>query len=100
MATAGAGKIIAAHYSLVTKFPVGGSPKWDYLTVDDANRRLYLSHESEVDVFDAAPGASAGKIADTPGVHGIAIAPESGRGFTSNGQASSVTIFDLKSMAI
>jgi len=100
MATAGAGILAAANYSLVTKFPVGGSPKWDYLTVDGANRRLYLSHESEVDVFDTDSGASAGKIADTPGVHGIAIAPESGRGFTSNGQVSSVTVFDLKSLAL
>ena len=62
MATAGAGILAAANYSLVTKFPVGGSPKWDYLTVDGANRRLYLSHESEVDVFDADSGASAGKL--------------------------------------
>jgi len=100
LAAVGAGTIAAANYSLVRKFPVDGMPKWDYLTVDDVNRRLYLSHDSEVAVFDVDSGASSGKLADTPGVHGIAIAPESGRGFTSNGQGSSVTIFDLKSLAI
>ena len=100
MTAAGAGILAAADYSLVTKFRVGGPPKWDLLTVDDVNRRLYLSHESEVDVFDADSGAPSGKIRDTPGVHGIAIAPESGRGFTSNGLAATVTIFDLKSLAV
>jgi YVTN family beta-propeller protein len=87
-------------YSLFKKFPVNGAAKWDYLTVDDVNRRLYLSHESEVAVFDVDSGSAAGRIADTPGVHGIAIAPEAGRGFTSNGQVGSVTIFDLKSLAV
>ena len=100
MLAAGAGILAAGNYSLIKKFPVNGTPKWDYLTVDEANRRLYLSHESEVAVFDVDSGASAGAVANTPGVHGIAIAPESGRGFTSNGQASTVTIFDLKSLAV
>ena len=97
---ASAGILAAGNYSLVKKFPVNGVPKWDFLTVDEANRRLYLSHESEVAVFDVDSGASSGAIANTPGVHGIAIAPESGRGFTSNGQASTVTIFNLKTLAI
>jgi hypothetical protein len=69
------------QHSLVKKFPVNGTPKWDYLTVDEANRRLYLSHEAEVAVFDVDSGASSGAIANAPGVHGIAIAPKSGRGF-------------------
>lgn len=86
-------------YHLLKTFPVGGAGGWDYLAVDDANRRLYVSHETQVEVLDADSGVAIGKIADTPGVHGIAIAPESGRGFTSNGKASSVTIFDLKSLA-
>ena len=51
-------------------------------------------------MFDVDSGTSVGRIADTPGVHGIAIAPQSSRGFTSNGQASTVTIFDLKSLAV
>lgn len=100
MAAASAEILVSDNYSLVKKFPVNGAAKWDYLTVDEANRRLYLSHESEVAVFDVDTGASFGKIAETPGVHGIAIAPESGRGFTSNGQVSTVTIFDVKSLAI
>jgi YVTN family beta-propeller protein len=92
--------VAASRYLLLKKLPVGGTGGWDYLIVDDANRRLYVSHETQVDVLDVDSGAVVGKIPNTSGVHGIAIAAESGRGFTSNGRASTVTIFDLKSLAI
>ena len=59
---------------------------------------LYVSHGTQVEVLDVDSGAIVGKIEKTPGVHGIAIAPELGRGFVSNGQSSSVTIFDLKTL--
>jgi DNA-binding beta-propeller fold protein YncE len=72
---------------------------WDYCIVDAAGRRLYASHGNHVVVVDADSDELLGKIDNTPGVHGIAIAPELGRGFTSNGQANSSTIFDLKTMA-
>jgi DNA-binding beta-propeller fold protein YncE len=87
-------------YHLLKTVPVGGTEGWDYLAVDETNRRLYISHETEVEVLDADSGAAVGKIANTLGVHGIAIAPESNRGFTSNGKASSVTIFDSKTLGI
>jgi DNA-binding beta-propeller fold protein YncE len=85
-------------YKLIKKIAVPGQGSWDYLTVDEANRRLYVSHGTEVNVIDVDSFEVVGKIPDTPGVHGIAIAPESGRGFISNGQASTVTIFDLKTL--
>jgi DNA-binding beta-propeller fold protein YncE len=85
-------------YRLLKTIPVAGDGGWDYVTVDDAARRVYLSHGNQVDVLDADSGELAGTIADTKGVHGIAIAPDVGRGFTSNGRADTVTIFDLKTL--
>jgi DNA-binding beta-propeller fold protein YncE len=87
-----------AGYRLIKKVPIPGQGGWDYLTVDEGNRRLYVSHGTQVEVLDVDSLEIVGKIPNTPGVHGIAIAPESGRGFVSNGQASTVTIFDLKTL--
>lgn len=84
----------AGEYRLVKKIPIPGNGSWDYLTVDDGARRLYVSHGTEVEVLDVDSGAIVGKIPNTLGVHGIAIATEVGRGFISNGKASTVTIFD------
>jgi DNA-binding beta-propeller fold protein YncE len=85
-------------YHVIKKIPIPGEGSWDYLTVDESARRLYVSHGTQVEVLDVDSGAIVGKIANTPGVHGIAIAPELGRGFVSNGQSSTVTIFDLKTL--
>lgn len=85
-------------YHLLKTIPVPGDGGWDYLTVDEGARRLYVSHGTQVDVLDVDSGAIVGKISDTPGVHGIAVAPGLGRGFVSNGRASTVTIFDLKTL--
>ncbi len=85
-------------YKIIKKIPIPGQGGWDYLTVDEGNRRLYVSHGTQVEVLDVDSLEIVGKIPNTPGVHGIAIAPEPGRGFVSNGQASTVTIFDLKSL--
>jgi YVTN family beta-propeller protein len=89
----------AAGYRLLRTIPVGGTGGWDYLTVDETGQRLFVSHETQVEVIDLASNSVTGKIPDTPGVHGVALAPEDGRGFVSNGQASTVTIFDLKTLA-
>ena len=88
----------AGGFHVIKKIPVPGDGGWDYLTVDESARRLYVSHGTQVEVLDVDSGAIVGKIANTPGVHGIAIAPEVGRGFVSNGKASTVTIFDLKTL--
>ncbi len=72
-------------YHITKKIPVAGQGGWDYLTVDDSARRLYVSHGTQVEVLDVDSGAVVGKIANTPGVHGIAIAPELGRGFVFSG---------------
>jgi YVTN family beta-propeller protein len=85
-------------YSVIKKIPIPGQGSWDYLTVDESARRLYVSHGTQVEVIDIDSDAVVGSLSNTPGVHGVAIAPELGRGFTSNGQSSTVTIFDLKTL--
>src|SRR5215467_5765883 len=87
-----------AGYHVVKTLPVGGDEGWDYVAVDSTGRRVYVSHGTHVVVLDADSGAVAGDIPDTPGVHGIAIASNVGRGFVSSGRANSVTIFDLKTL--
>ena len=86
-------------YHVVTTYKVGGDGGWDYLTTDPDARRIYISRGTNVMVIDADSGKSVGDIADTPGVHGIALAPELGRGFTSNGREGTVSIFDIKTLA-
>src|SRR5882762_3523165 len=83
---------------IIKKIPIPGQGGWDYLIVDEGARRLYVSHGTQVEVLDVDSGAIVGKIPNTLGVHGIAIAPELGRGFVSDGQASTVTVFDLKTL--
>src|SRR5437588_5484980 len=85
-------------YSITKKIPIPGQGSWDYLAVDEGARRLYVSHGTQVEVLDLDSGKIVGSIPKTPGVHGVAIAAEQGRGFVSNGQSSSVTIFDLKTL--
>jgi DNA-binding beta-propeller fold protein YncE len=86
-------------YKVVNTYKIGGDGGWDYLTADAEARRLYISRATHVIVLDLDSGKTVGDIADTPGVHGIALAPELGRGFISNGRDGTVSIFDLKTLA-
>jgi len=88
----------ARDYQLLKKVAVPGTGGWDYLTVDEAARRIYISHSTQVDVLDADSFALVGTIPNTPGVHGIAIASEFGRGYISAGKADAVVPFDLKTL--
>src|SRR5262249_23327481 len=85
-------------YKVSGKIAVEGEGGWDYLLVDEASRRLYLSHATHVVVYDVDSRKVVGDIPDTPGVHGIALAPDLGRGVVSAGRANYVTIFDLKTL--
>ncbi len=87
-------------YHVLNTFKLGGEGGWDYLTLDSASRRLYISRGTHVIVMNADSGTVEGDIPDTPGVHGIALAPELGRGFVSNGKEGTVTIFDLNSLKL
>jgi YVTN family beta-propeller protein len=82
---------------VLQRWKIGGAGGWDYLTVD-AKHRLFLSRGTQVDVVDTQSGKVLGTIPDTQGVHGIALAPDLHRGFTSNGRADSVTVFDLDTL--
>lgn len=87
-------------YHLLDTIKLGGDGGWDYLVLDGAARRLYVSRSTHVVVLDPDTKAVMGEVPDTAGVHGIALAPELGRGFTSNGRSSTCTIFDLKTLAV
>lgn len=86
-------------YTRVADIQIGGGASWDYLAVDPAAKRLYVSHGTEVVVIDTAANTVVGRIADTPGVHGIAVPPGFGRAFTTNGRENTVSIVDTATLA-
>lgn len=83
---------------VVQRWKLGGAGGWDYLTFDPATHRLFISRATRVEVLDTQSGQVVGTIADTPGVHGIALASDLHRGFTSNGKGDSITVFDLDTL--
>ena len=85
-------------YKVSGAIAIGGEARWDYLYVDSEQHRLYVSHGKQTEVIDTQTNKIFGTIADTAGVHGIAIAGDLGLGFTSNGRDDSVTVFDLSSL--
>ncbi len=87
-------------YAVTAHYAVGGEGGWDYLTVDSGARRIYVSRSSHVAVVDADSGKVVGDIPGTEGVHGIALAPDLKKGFTSNGRAGTVSVFELPSLAV
>jgi DNA-binding beta-propeller fold protein YncE len=88
----------ATGYHVASEIQIGGEGSWDDVTADSAGRRLYVSHGTHVVVVDLDSNKVVGDIPDTPGVHGIAIAPEVNRGFVTNGRGNNVTIFDVKTL--
>src|SRR5579875_1768196 len=90
--------LTTVNYHLVKKVVLGGEGFWDYLGFDPMNRHLFVSHGTHVLVINPDTYKVIGDIPDTPGVHGIAVAPELHRGFISDGQADQVTVFDLKTL--
>lgn len=93
--------LAAGPYAKIAEIPIGGAGGFDYSTPDPANRRLYVSHGSEVVVIDTEKNTIAGRMTGLTGVHGIAVAPELGKGFITEGRnGNRVTVFDLKTLAI
>ena len=86
----------ADSYKFVKEIPINGAGGWDYLSIDAKARRLYVTHADEIVIVDLNNETVAGEIAGTTGVHGFAIAPELGRGFSSDGRENKVSIVDLK----
>lgn len=91
-------KTTSPGYRVIKKIAPGGEGGWDYLTIDSAARRLYIARSNRVMVFDVDKGSQIGEIPDTPGVHGVAIIPKLGHGFSSDGGDNTVTVFDLKTL--
>jgi DNA-binding beta-propeller fold protein YncE len=85
-------------YHFITKIDVGGDGGWDYASVDSPARRLYVTHGTKVVVIDMDKNAVVGEITDIPGVHGFALAPELGLGFSSNGMENKASLVDLKTL--
>lgn len=96
--TPGAAGAPGAGYAVERRFVLGGQDGWDYLAIDNQANRLFISRATRVQVVSTSSGTLVGTIPDTPGVHGIALAPELRQGFTSNGRADTVTVFDLESL--
>ena len=92
------GQSPGSGYHLIDSLVLGGEGGWDYLIVDTSAERLYVSRSSRVVVVDLSNKSVVGEIPKTTGVHGIALVPDLGRGYTSNGRDSSVTVFDLKTL--
>jgi DNA-binding beta-propeller fold protein YncE len=88
----------SSEYQVTKKIPLPGPGGWDYLTVDESARRLYVSHATQVVVVDADSLEIVGTIPGLAGAHGIALATEFGRGFITSGQTDSVVVFDLKTL--
>jgi YVTN family beta-propeller protein len=86
-------------YHFLKEIPVAGDGGWDYLSVDSAAQRLYVSHATKVVVIDLANDAVVGEITNTPGVHGLAPAPALGRGMATCGRENKAAIVDLKTLA-
>jgi DNA-binding beta-propeller fold protein YncE len=89
----------AEGYKVLTKIKIGGTGGWDYVALDNTNRRLYATHGTVVEVVDPDAGKVVGQITGLHGVHGVAIAADLNKGFITNGQSNSVTVFDLKTLA-
>ena len=89
-----------SSFKVLKEIKVPGDGKWDYCAFDSVNRVLYISHDTMVQALDVDKGIVVGTIPHTKGVHGIAIAYDLNKGFTSNGKDSSVTVFDLKTFKV
>jgi YVTN family beta-propeller protein len=87
-------------YHAGKEIAVGGEGGWDYLSVDPAAHRLYVSHATKVVVIDTQAGKVVGEIPDTPGVHGFIAVPELGKGYSSNGRGNNVSVVDLKTLKL
>ena len=91
---------LAVGYRVVKRIAIPGDTGWDYITADTEGRRLYVPHDTEVIVLDLDTGATIGKITGPKDAHGVAVARDVARGFVSASDPGSVTIFDLKTLAV
>ena len=91
---------VDAAYHVVARWTIGGEGGWDYLVADAASRRLYVTHNTQIEVLDLDSGKKLGAIPGTVGAHGVALAPALNRGYATSGRDSAVVVFDLKTLAV
>jgi YVTN family beta-propeller protein len=96
--TVGACAADAPKYHVLRHMALGGDGGWDYLTFDPAGHRLFIARSTRVMVVDVAAGRLTAEVVNTPGVHGVALVPDAGQGYASNGRENTVTVFDLKDL--
>src|ERR1700688_4154127 len=87
-----------SDYHLLKTIAVGGTEGWDYVTMDSDARRLYIGRDDHIDVVDVDSGTVVGKITGLSHTHGMVLASDFGRGFTTDGEANTSTIVDLKTL--
>ena len=89
---------VPAPYHLLNTIAIGGEGGWDYLSVDPAGERLYVSHGTQVEVVDLKTRKVVGTVKNTPGVHGIEVLPSANRGYITCGRNNTCVVFDLKTL--
>lgn len=100
-ATQAGGQTAAPTYNLIASVPLGPGDRWDYVTFDAAQDRVYVSHGDHVTVVDARARIVIGDVGTFPGgTHGIGIVPQLDRGYTDDGKAGTASAFDLKSLKV
>jgi YVTN family beta-propeller protein len=92
------GTASAQSYKVLRRIPVGAEGGWDYVRVDPDAKRIYLSRGDHMMVVDETSGKVVGDLPNTKGIHGMALVPDMNKGYTSNGGAATVTVFDLKTL--
>jgi hypothetical protein len=86
-------------YVVVKTVPLGAPDRWDYLTYDAGSHRIYAAHGTSIDVFDGRSGEAIGKV-PVPGANGVAVVPESGKGYAGSRGNKSVVVFDLQTLKV
>jgi DNA-binding beta-propeller fold protein YncE len=87
-------------YKVVGSIDIGGEGRWDYLSVNEATHRLYVSNATKIHIIDLTNNKVIGTISGLNGVHGIAVVPASGKGFISNGRSNNIVVFDFKTLKV
>jgi hypothetical protein len=89
-----------ASYHIARDFKLGGDGRWDYVTVDSVDHRLFIARQTRVMVVDPESGKLLGEIPGLNGAHGVALVYSTGHGFATSGRDSSVTMFDLTTLRV
>jgi YVTN family beta-propeller protein len=88
-----------SNYQVIDQWKIGGDGFWDYMTVDPAAHRLYITHGMKVDVVDTNSGKVVGQVTGLHGIHGVALDPDGKLGYISDGGGDAVVVFDRSNLS-